>query len=237
MDRLPAAVAAALGDRVRYEAAVVRVTQDSQGVQVEYLEHGQRHVIAAGRVILAVPFSTLRAVDLRSAVSAPTRQAITELPYFPAVRFLLQATRRFWEAEGLSASARTDDPAEIWDATYDLPGPTGILAATAGGAIGDRLAGVADAEARRFGLNLVARAFVGFREVFARGVAVRWAHEPWALGAFAVCRPGQMTTLVPGVARPEGRIHFAGEHTSPWMGWMEGALESGERAAREVLAA
>ena len=40
---------------------------------------------------------------------------------------------------------------------------------------------------------------------------------------------------MPVMARPENGIHFAGEHTSPWTGWMEGALQSGERAAREVL--
>jgi monoamine oxidase len=44
-----------------------------------------------------------------------------------------------------------------------------------------------------------------------------------------------MTTLLPEVAQSEGRVHFAGEHTSSWVGWMEGALESGERAAREIL--
>jgi uncharacterized protein with NAD-binding domain and iron-sulfur cluster len=46
-----------------------------------------------------------------------------------------------------------------------------------------------------------------------------------------------MTAMMPEIARPEGRIHFAGEHTSSWMGWMEGALLSGERAAQEVIAA
>ena len=63
----------------------------------------------------------------------------------------------------------------------------------------------------------------------------RWVRDPWSRGAFAVFHPGQMTTMMPDIARPEGRVHFAGEHTSSWMGWMQGALESGERAAREVL--
>ena len=45
-----------------------------------------------------------------------------------------------------------------------------------------------------------------------------------------------MTSIMPDIVRPEDRLHFAGEHTSSWMGWMEGALESGERAAREILA-
>jgi monoamine oxidase len=46
-----------------------------------------------------------------------------------------------------------------------------------------------------------------------------------------------MTSLMPEISRPEDTVHFAGEHTSSWMGWMEGALESGERAAHEALAA
>ena len=70
---------------------------------------------------------------------------------------------------------------------------------------------------------------------FVKGSVYRWALDPWARGAFAVFRPGQMSSLMPEIPRPEGRLHFAGEHTSAWMGWMEGALESGGRAAHEVL--
>ena len=61
--------------------------------------------------------------------------------------------------------------------------------------------------------------------------------ERWSRGAFVVFHPGQMTTMMPEMGRPEGRVHFAGEHTSAWMGWMEGALESAERVAREVMEA
>ncbi len=61
-----------------------------------------------------------------------------------------------------------------------------------------------------------------------------WLPDPWAGGAAAIPSPGQMTTLCEGIDRPEGRVHFAGEHTSRWTGWMQGALESGLRAAREV---
>jgi monoamine oxidase len=61
-----------------------------------------------------------------------------------------------------------------------------------------------------------------------------WQDEPFALGGFAYFTPGQLTTLLPIARRAEGRIHFAGEHTSLWHGWMNGALESGRRAAREV---
>jgi monoamine oxidase len=59
--------------------------------------------------------------------------------------------------------------------------------------------------------------------------------EPWSCGAFPIFKPGQMIALMPHIARAENGMHFACEHTSVCTGWMEGALQSGERAAREVL--
>ena len=85
------------------------------------------------------------------------------------------------------------------------------------------------------GVDLVADAFPGVRSEFEKGTVYRWSTDPWTRGAFAVYRPGQLTTLMPVLASAESGLHFAGEHTSVWTGWMEGALESGERAAREVL--
>ena len=85
------------------------------------------------------------------------------------------------------------------------------------------------------GVDLVADAFPAIRSEFEKGAVQRWSAAPWARGAFALYRPGEMTTLMPALASAEGGLHFAGEHTSIWTGWMEGALESGERAAREVL--
>jgi monoamine oxidase len=100
-----------------------------------------------------------------------------------------------------------------------------------------RTLGVTSEAALSAGVDLVADAFPAVRSEFEKGAVYRWSAEPWTRGAFAVYRPGQMTTLMPELASPESDLHFAGEHTSIWTGWMEGALESGERAAREVLTA
>ncbi|OFV90410.1 MAG: hypothetical protein A3H95_03320 [Acidobacteria bacterium RIFCSPLOWO2_02_FULL_64_15] len=240
MDLLPRAMAASLGDVVRYNAPVVRVEQASgsragNSVRVDYVEHDRMSSIQASRVILAIPFSTLRQMEIRPAFSPDKARAIGELPYFPATRVLLQSRARFWHASGLSGYARTDQPAEVWDCTYDLPAPQGILGATVGGALGRSMLEMGEDECVAFGKDLVGATFPKIHEDFTKGVVHRWALEPWSRGAFAVFHPGQMTAMMPGIARPEGRVHFAGEHTSSWMGWMEGALLSGERAAREVL--
>jgi monoamine oxidase len=235
MDQLPRAMARALGAIVRYNAAVVRIDQAAGSVQLDYMEHSRPKTIRASRVICAIPFSTLRQIEIRPAFSAHKARAIAELPYFPATRFLLQSRTSFWQPLELSGSARTDQPAEIWDCTYDLAGTRGILGATVGGELGNRAARMTRARAVRFATGLVAQTFPKMQSSFEKGVVYRWVRDPWSRGAFAVFHPGQMTTMMPDIARPEGRVHFAGEHTSSWMGWMQGALESGERAAREVL--
>lgn len=235
MELLPQAMAASLGDLVRYGAAVVRIDQSADPVRIDYMENDQRKSLSASRVIVTTPLSTLRDIDIRPALSAPKQRAVHDLPYYPAVRILLQARSRFWHRSGLSGYARTDQPAEIWDATYDLEATSGILGATVGGEIGTEMLALSDAAALTRGRQIVEVPFPRIRSEFHAGVTHQWARDPWSKGAFAVFHPGQMTSIMPHISTPEGRIHFGGEHTSSWMGWMEGALQSGERCAREVL--
>jgi monoamine oxidase len=67
------------------------------------------------------------------------------------------------------------------------------------------------------------------------GISKPWGLDPWQRGAFALHTPGQIGFLTV-LAQPEGRIHFAGEHTSQWTGWMQGALDSARRVVREINA-
>ena len=85
-----------------------------------------------------------------------------------------------------------------------------------------------------FALEEMQRVYPGIREHFELGASKSWDDDPWARGGYCWFKPGQMAALLPHSARPEGRVHFAGEHTSTWPQWMQGALESGMRAAREV---
>jgi len=66
------------------------------------------------------------------------------------------------------------------------------------------------------------------------GTSVSWDDDPWAKGAYAWFKPRQMTVLLPHIARAEGRVHFAGDHTSAMPGWMQGALASAHRVVREI---
>src|SRR5262249_32270761 len=122
----------------------------------------------------------------------------------------------------------------VFDHTLNQPSPRGILEAQAAGPEARRVTAMPESARTAFALSELEKVFPAIGDDFERSASKCWDEDPWARGAFAYFRPGQMHTLLPHIARPEGRIHFAGEHTSPWAGWMQGALHSGLRAAREV---
>jgi monoamine oxidase len=237
MDLLPRAMASALGTVVRYNAPVVTVTREpSAGFRIAYRANDRVERLSASRIIFAIPFTTLRDIEIRPRLSRSKEQAIARLSYYAGTRVLLQARSRFWRSDDLSGSARTDRATEVWDSTFDqVTSRRGILGASFGGEPGRAVLDMTPQDSLTFGIGLVADAFPAIRSEFEKGFVQRWALDPWSRGAFPVFKPGEMSTLMPAIAGPENGIHFAGEHTSSWTGWMEGALQSGERAAREVL--
>jgi monoamine oxidase len=95
--------------------------------------------------------------------------------------------------------------------------------------------GAMDEETRQEeALDDVARIHPRIREVYEVGASYAWYGDRWARGAFAMFAPEQQTQLQADIVSPEGRIHFAGEHCSLYHAWIQGALESGIRAARQI---
>jgi monoamine oxidase len=236
MDLLPQAMASALGSVVRYNSPVVRVSRLPGRMRVDYESGGQVRTVTASHVIFAIPLTTLRQIEILPRLSAQKDRGINEAAYANGTRILLQCRSRFWVAAGLNGSARTDRGCELWDCTYDQRSSgRGILGATTGGGISREMSSRNGDDAMALGVSAAADAFPDVRKEFEKGVVHQWGRERWSRGSFVAFRPGQMTSIMRDISQPEDRLHFAGEHTSSWMGWMEGALESGERAAREVL--
>jgi monoamine oxidase len=236
MDRLPLAIGQGLKDATRYNCAVVKLEAGGRRIRATCREGGRLTVIEADRAVLAIPFSVLRGVTIDPPFPPNKAAAIRGLPYHEATRFLFQTTTRFWQAEGLTGGARSDGPADIWDTSYGQPGKRGIIANTTGNPeIEARLASLSEREQIAFGAGLTRPAFPQLTREMEKSYVQRWAGDSHARGAFTIFRPGQMTGWSRVMARPEGRVHIAGEHLSPWTGWMEGALFSGERVAEEIL--
>ena len=238
-DLLPKAFAIRLSEKVHYSAPVVRIEQDQQGVRAVFLRAASYHTIAGDRLICAVPFSVQKNIEVVPGFSVEKQTAIEQLPYFSGSKIFLQSRKRFWANGGGRGFATTDLPiSQVWDMTYGQPGVRGILQAFPISLHSRRVTGMSERERIDFALEHVEKVYPGIRENFEGGVTKCWDEDQWSRGVSAYYKPGQFTSLLPHVARPEGRIHFAGEHTSVWIdGWMQGALESGDRVAREVNAA
>jgi monoamine oxidase len=229
---LPNALAIELRGKIRYGCPVAGIEQTDRFVAVR--TPGDR--LIADYVICTTPFSVLRRLAVTPAFTAGKRRAIEELAYTSVMRVFLQFQRRIWTAENLYLLTTTDLPVRwIFDHTVNQPGSRGILEAQITGPHARRVADMSEAERIEFALKHLEEVFPGIRNHYERGVTKSWDQDPWARGAFAYFRPGQLLSLRPRLAPAEGRIHFAGDHTSAWSGWMQGALESGLRAAHEVL--
>jgi len=230
-DRLTQGFSTALASNIRYRSRVVRI--ESDGVVVE--QDGARQRLKADRIVCTLPFSVLRGIEVSPPFSREKTRAIAELGYTPVVRVLMQFKEKFWNADNLHVLTTTDLPvAWLFDHTVNQPGPRGILEAQSAGAAARRMAAMPEAERIEFALSQVEQVYPGARQHYERAHSHSWETDPWARGAFPYFRPGQMVALTPHLARPEGAVHFAGDHTSRWSGWMQGALESGLRVAREI---
>jgi len=236
-DRFPTAFAQRLGESVRYGAEVTGMEHRRDGVRVAYTAGGERRAIFAEHVICAIPFTVLRRLAVDPPLSPPKRAAVAQLPATSVTRVYLQLRGHVWNAEDGDAVA-TDLPIMMAaHASAGQPGPRGIVEAFVTGREARALACMPPEECVRRVRAQVAQVIPDADARVERAAVYAWDADPWARGDYAWFRPGQVRALLPHLAAPEGRVHFAGDHTSSRPGWMQGALDSGLRAAGEVAAA
>ena len=237
-DRLPDAFAAQLSGRIRYGTEAVRLEQDEGGVRAVCRRGGRTETLEGDRLVCTLPFSVLRTLEISPALPEDKQRAIDTLPYSTITRVYVQVGRRFWEDDGLNGSAYSDGgvPRVL---THPMGRRTerAVLEAHTGKATGSRLAVMSEDERLAYALEHLEAIHPGTRAHAEGGTSYAWTEDPWARGGYASYAPGMIFEFLPVVARPEGRIHFAGEHTSRLSTSMDGALESGARAAAEVEAA
>src|SRR5262249_6786270 len=216
-------------------SVVQSIEQDETGVTVGYLRSGSLQTIRADRVVCALPFSVLSDIQVTPAFSVAKQQAITGLKLTPVTRTYLQFNSKIWEDRGLDGYGITDLRMQnTYSPSLTQAGTRGILASYAGGQNALDLAAMAERDRESLVLDQMSRLFGSLSDRFEFGSTQIWQDEPYARGAYTYFQPGHMSTLLSVAQQPEGRIHFAGEHTSAWHGWMNGALESGNRVAAEI---
>ena len=208
--------------------------------RVVILRDGAEREDIADRVILALPFTLLRAVDLRNAEFGSRKmRSINELGMGRNTKLQLQFADRFWLAGSGNGEYRLRGSFQTtWEVTRAQGGTAGILNFFSGGsaAVAAGLSGI-DTQAACSLAELARYAPASERAFNGRVVRNAWDRNPWSLGSYALIKPGQYTSFYGVEAEPRGHVYFAGEHTSvESQGYLNGGVESGMRAAGEVLA-
>jgi monoamine oxidase len=248
-DQIVARLIAALPARtvqLGHELIGVRENAD-RTIALSFAGGGSTREVTADYVVLALPFSTLRNVDLSQSGLSPAKLNVIETFGMGSnAKLHVQLAHKTWPVLGFSGATygEWDGYCCAWDDSVPQ-GPSASPAMLLGFPGGDRartgLTGQAHgsapgADIATF-LAQVEPVYPGTRAAFTgRAYEDHWALDPWVLGAYSYCRVGQAATFGHIAGVREGAIHFAGEHTSVrHQGFLEGAVESGERAARQLL--
>jgi monoamine oxidase len=212
----------ALVTEVRSTASGVVVTAGGEEVEGDH-------------VVLAAALPGLRGVRFEPPLPATVAAAIRELQYGPITKTPLQYAQRFWHRGGWSGETLTDLPVSTtWEATDRQPGRRGVLMTYASGDAGLAAAGLPGPDRVAATAAQLNRIYPGSAALLGRTASIPWSDSPLNGGAYSAFAPGQVTDFWTALRRPHGRIHLAGEHTANFCGYMEGALESGLRAARRI---
>ncbi len=235
-DQLPKALARALSGQVLYDRPVRRIVHDRDGAEVFFEEGGAVRSLRAARLVVAIPFKVLRDIEIAPSFSFPKMKCIQTLAYGQVMKIAMQYGRRFWD-EPPSVGQRVFSDTmlrRVYHFSVDQPGPRGILMSFTSGADAEKLGRMPEAERLRAALQETTRIWPEAPRYW-EGAAVKyWNEDPWVRGSYSFNGVGQARDFLEIARAAEGRVHFAGEHTSIHRASMNGALESGVRVAEEI---
>ncbi len=235
-DQLPKALARALSGQILYDRPVRRIAHDRDGAEVWFEEGGAIRSLRTPRLVIAIPFKVLRDLEITPAFSLAKMKCIQTLAYGQVMKIAMQYARRFWDEPGsLGQRVFTDTMLRrVYHFSIDQPGPRGILMSFTSGADAEKLGRMPEAERQRVALEEATRIWPEAPRYW-EGAAIKyWNEDPWIRGSYSFNGVGQARDFLEIARAPEGRVHFAGEHTSVHRASMNGALESGVRAAEEI---
>jgi len=239
-EQLPQTLAQRLQKPAQTATRLESIRRNGSGTyRVSLRQDGTSQERSYDGIVLTIPFSLLRQVELAVDLPPAKQLAIAHLGYGTSTKLFVPLRERIWRNRYHSTiSVYTDQSFQnTWESVRYTPGTSGWITNLRGGQEGLRLGdGLPDEQGDRLIANLEPL-FPGIQQV-QRGPTLRayWAAEPYALGSYSCYQPGQWTQFGGAESEPVDHLWFAGEHCSlSSQGYINGAVESAERTARQVL--
>lgn len=207
---------------------VRKISHDERGATVHTGSGEERY----DHVVMTLPPQLLKDFVFDPAPGGTLPNAWRAAPRAPTNKVALEFDEPFWETEDWGGALLCDLPIQqVWSGAR---GPRSVLLCYICGAEAEFISGLAPDQVVARTLRALDETHPGAKQHFVRGQFHNWVSDPWSQGGFTYSAPGFATRALPYLSRSMGRIHFAGEATAAWFGFIEGALESAERAAKEL---
>ena len=241
-DQVAQGVGAKLNDAITTGCVLESVRQGRDGYYTLSFKRGSGAAqVRARRVVLAMPFTTLRRVQIDVDMPHVKRRAIDELRYGTNAKLMIGFNARIWsKSDRKSGSSYSDLPLQTtWETSRMQPGVAGILTNFTGGRHGIELGEGTPRQQADAATHQLEAIYPGISQARAGAPEARfhWPTFPWTLGSYACFTPGQWTTIRGAIGESVGNLYFAGEHCAyDNQGFMEGGVETGEWTAAAILA-
>ena len=235
-DKLPKTFAKKLGVKIKYNRALKRLAFDSKGVTATVIENDKTQSINAIKCVLAIPASILRTIDIQPAFTSEKTYCIQEQDYGHVMKVAMQYRKRFWdEKHSIGQRVFTDTPLRrIYHFSIDQPGPRGILLTFTAGEDAKKLGRLNEEKRMQIAQKTCKDIWPEAPLYWENGITKYWNEDPWVKASYSIAGVGQKG-FRDILAKPEGPVFFAGEHTAFYRASMNGAIESGLRAKSELI--
>lgn len=233
--RIPEAMANAFTSDILLNTPVAAIHSEKDLSEV-HLENGKK--LKAKYTLCTLPASALRRIKISPELTGLQLKGVKELDYTPSTQIHFVPKRSYWEDDGLPPSMWTDELAGRFMALKnDVDNPDRITSCVAytNSDVAIKLSKMGEKLATRAVIDNLSKIRPSLKGALEPVLYWTWTENRFAGGAYAYWHPGQITEFANSLAKPSGRIHFAGEHTAVLYRGMEGAMESGERAALEIM--
>ena len=231
-DQLPKAFFDSLVEDVHFSNDVLFIDQTQDDIVVK-VSDGTEYT--CDYIICTVPLPVLNMIEFSPPLSNEKMDASNGGYYYaPSTRVFIQFKNRFWENDGLNGWGYTDWPEEIWQPSWNRDGTKGILLSYLRYEQATDIDLLPENDRIENVINRWENVFPGAQSNIDTGLSFSWMEENWSRGAWASPSEEQNELYSSHIGKTEGRVFFAGEHTTEYHGWMQGALQSGIRAAEGI---